>query len=168
VLFSSLRELIGSITNATTYRIAGAYKLRAVFQKGVSEMAVLEMETMRRKGAVKGRESRNQTLTTKLTPIEAAAVMAASERGGKTIGEWLRDLALKELHGNADELSPLVLMGEVTAIRLLLINTLEPLLRGDRMTPEQFKDMLRYVKTNKRKAAADTLASYTEGTTEQL
>ncbi|MEO8736731.1 MAG: hypothetical protein ABI380_09350, partial [Edaphobacter sp.] len=57
---------------------------------------------------------------------------------------------------------------EVQALRLLLINTLEPLLRGEKMTPDQFKDMLRYVKTNKRKAAADTLASYTEGTTEQL
>ena len=35
------------------------------------------------------------------------------------------------------------------------------------VTPEQFKEMLRYVKTNKRKAAADLLASYAEGTTEQ-
>jgi hypothetical protein len=34
------------------------------------------------------------------------------------------------------------------------------------MTPEQFKDMLRYVKANKRKAAADMLASYAEGITE--
>jgi hypothetical protein len=41
------------------------------------------------------------------------------------------------------------------------------LLRGEKMTPEQFKEMLRYVKTNKRKAAADMLASYAEGTTEQ-
>jgi hypothetical protein len=35
------------------------------------------------------------------------------------------------------------------------------------MTPEQFKEMLRYVKTNKRKAAADMLASYAEGIPEQ-
>ena len=59
-------------------------------------------------------------------------------------------------------------MGEIAGIRLLLINTLEPLLRGDKMTPDQFREMLRYVKTNKRKAAADMLASYAEGTTEQL
>jgi hypothetical protein len=56
---------------------------------------------------------------------------------------------------------------ELQALRLLLINALEPLLRGDKMTSEQFKEMLRYVKTNKRKAAADMLASYVEGTTEQ-
>jgi len=44
----------------------------------------------------------------------------------------------------------------------------EPLLRGDKMTTEQFKEMLRYVKVNKRKAAEDTLANYAERRTEQL
>ena len=131
-------------------------------------MAVLEMEAARRKGMVRGRESRNQTLTTKLTPTEAAAVETASRAEGKTVGEWLRDLALRELPGGSSQLPLLPLMCEIAGIRLLLINTLEPLLRGDKMTPEQFKEMLRYVKTNKRKAAADMLASYAEGTTEQL
>jgi hypothetical protein len=59
-------------------------------------------------------------------------------------------------------------MGEVTSLRLLLINTLEPLLRGDKMTADQFKEMLRYVKANKRKAAEDAVASYAERSTEQL
>jgi hypothetical protein len=36
------------------------------------------------------------------------------------------------------------------------------------MTTEQFKEMLRYVKVNKRKAAEDTLASYAERSTEQI
>ena len=131
-------------------------------------MAVMEMEAARRKGMVRGRESRNQTLTTKLTPKEAAAVETASRAEGKTVGEWLRDLALRELPGSSSQLPLLPLMYEIAGIRLLLINTLEPVLRGDKMTPEQFKEMLRYVKTNKRKAAADMLASYAEGTTEQL
>ncbi len=114
---------------------------------------------------MKGRESRNQTINTKLTPSEAAAVEAASQADGKAIGEWLRDVALREVCDR--EVPSLAVIGEITSIRLLLINTLEPLLRGDKMTPEQFKEMLRYVKTNKRKAAADMLASYAEGTTEQ-
>jgi len=128
-------------------------------------MAVLNIDTMRRKGSVKGRESRNQTLNTKLTPSETAAIEAASRADGKAVGEWLRDLALREIR--SDVIPSAALMGEIAAIRLLLINTLEPLLRGDKMTAEQFKEMLRYVKTNKRKAAADMLASYSEGTTEQ-
>ena len=129
-------------------------------------MAVLDMEIVKRKGAVRGRASRNQTVTTKLTATEAAAVEALSSREGKTVGEWLRDLALRELRDEG-AISMTAVMGEMTAIRLLLINTLEPLLRGEKMTADQFKEMLRYVKTNKRKVAADMLASYAEGTTEQ-
>ena len=160
---------MGSHTNNASYESTGANKLHALSRKmGAFDMAVLEMEAARRKGMVRGRESRNQTLTTKLTPTEAAAVETASRAEGKTVGEWLRDLALRELPNGSSQLPLLPLMCEVAGIRLLLINTLEPVLRGDKMTPEQFKEMLRYVKTNKRKAAADMLASYAEGTTEQL
>jgi len=123
-------------------------------------MAVLGSEATRRKGTVKGRECRNQTLNTKLTLTEAAAVEAASEAEGKAVGEWLRDLALQELAGRP--LPMLAVMGEIAALRLLLINTLEPLLRGDKMTSEQFKAMLQYVKTNKRKVAEEVLGSYAE------
>jgi len=125
-------------------------------------MTVIGIETTRRKGTVKGRECRNQTLNTKLTPAEAAAVESASEAEGKAVGEWLRDLALRELAGGPWPLPAIALIAEVTALRLLLINTLEPLLRGEKMSPEQFKAMLQYVKANKRKAAADTLAGYAE------
>jgi hypothetical protein len=129
-------------------------------------MEALLVENSRRKGSVKGRESRNQTLNTKLTPTEATAVEAAAEADGKAVGEWLRDLALQQLRSSTGPLPTLAVMGEITSIRLLLINALEPLLRGDKMTPEQFKGLLQHVKTNKRKAAADMLASYAEGTTE--
>jgi len=130
-------------------------------------MALSAIETTRRKGVVRGRETRNQSLNTKLTPREAAAVEAASLAQGKTVGEWLRDLALKELLSDESQVPSLAVLTEIAGLRLLLINTLELLLRGEKMTPEQFKEMLRYVKTNKRKAAADMLASYAEGTTEQ-
>jgi hypothetical protein len=97
----------------------------------------------------------------------AAAVEAASVAEGKTVGEWIRDLALRELLSGGPQVPSLAVLGEIAGLRLLLINTLELLLRGEKMTPEQFKEMLRYVKANKRKAAADMLASYAEGTTEQ-
>ena len=134
--------------------------------RGVS-MALSAIETTRRKGSVKGRETRSQSLNTKLTPSEAAAVESASMAQGKTVGEWLRDLALQELLNGQCQAPTFAVLTEIAGLRLLLINTLELVLRGDKMTPEQFKEMLRYVKTNKRKAAADMLASYAEGATEQ-
>jgi hypothetical protein len=75
---------------------------------------------------------------------------------------------MREVRDNSRNATDLALMGEVTSLRLLLINALDPLLRGEQMTSEQFKEMLRYVKANKRKAAEDTLASYAERSTEQL
>jgi hypothetical protein len=131
-------------------------------------MPILDFEMKRRKGAVKGRECRNHSLNTKLTATEATAVDAAARAEGKAVGEWLRDLVLQELGRGTSQLQSLAAMGEIAGLRLLLINTLEPLLRGEKMTAEQFKEMLRYVKANKRKAAEDTLASYVEKSTERL
>jgi hypothetical protein len=128
-------------------------------------MALLLNEAQQVQRRVRGREKRSVTLNTKLTRVEFAEVERYCEARGFGFGEWLRDLVLREIRGTQG--SSLALMGEITAIRLLLVNALEPLLRSEKMTPEQFKEMLRFVKTNKRKAAADMLASYAEGTTEQ-
>jgi hypothetical protein len=112
------------------------------------------------------RISRNRTVSTKLTELEFAQVERLAEGRGQWLSEWVRDVLLRAVREQQTQ-QGIAAFAEVQAIRLLLINTLEPLLRGDKMTPEQFKEMLRYVKTNKRKAAADMLASYAEGTTEQ-
>jgi hypothetical protein len=119
-----------------------------------------------RSARLRGRTTRSQSVSTKLTPQEEKEVLTAAESQGKAPSEWARDVLLYAARGQQRG-DGIAAFAEVQAIRLLLINTLEPLLRGDKMTPEQFKEMLRYVKTNKRKAAADTFASYAEGTTEQ-
>lgn len=116
---------------------------------------------------VRGRDKRNLTLNTKLTETEFAEVERFCESRQIAFSEWVREVVLREVRGTSEVGSTLPLLSEITGLRLLLVNGLEPLLRGDRMTPEQFKEMLRYVKANKRKAATDTLASYAEGSTEQ-
>lgn len=112
------------------------------------------------------RISRHRTASTKLTEAEYAQIEQLADARGQWLSEWVRDVLLAAV---AEQRSPqrVATFTEMQALRLLLINTLEPLLRGDKMTAEQFKDMLRYVKINKRKVAADMLASYAEGTTEQ-
>jgi len=112
---------------------------------------------------------RTHTVSGKFTDAEAKALEKKAAERGQLLGEWAREslLAAGRRQQQQDK-ENVALFAEVQALRLLLINTLEPLLRGEKMTPEQFKEMLRYVKTNKRKAAADMLASYAEGSTEQL
>lgn len=116
---------------------------------------------------VRGRAPRSQSIGTKLTKQEESEVIASAERQGKAPGEWARDVLLAAARSGLSS-EDFALFVEVQALRLLLINALEPLLRGDKMTAEQFKEMLRYVKANKRKAAEDALVSYAERSTEQL
>jgi hypothetical protein len=130
-------------------------------------MTLLSTESRQSHRKVRGREKRNMTLNTKLTELEFAEVEQFCEARNVAFGEWVREVVLREVRGSEDRLGTVTLLGEITGLRLLFINTLEPLLRGEKMTPEQFKEMLRYVKTNKRKAAADMLASYAEGALEQ-
>jgi hypothetical protein len=130
-------------------------------------MTQLSTESRQLHRKVRGREKRNLTLNTKLTETEFAEVERFCEAHQIAFSEWVREIVLREVRGSAETVSTLPLLSEIAGLRLLLVNGLEPLLRGDKMTPEQFKEMLRYVKTNKRKAAADMLASYAEGTTEQ-
>jgi hypothetical protein len=112
------------------------------------------------------RISRHKTASTKLTEAEYAEIERLAGARGQWLSEWVRDVVLAAVREQSTHQTTAAFT-EVQALRLLLINTLEPLLRGEKMTPEQFKEMLRYVKTNKRKAAADMLASYAEGTMEQ-
>jgi hypothetical protein len=121
------------------------------------------------KDVVRGRRRsivRTNTVSGKFTDAEAKALGKRAAERGQLLGEWAREALLTAGRRQQQDKENSTLFAEVVALRLLLINTLEPLLRGDKMTPDQFKEMLRYVKTNKRKAAADILASYAEWTTE--
>jgi hypothetical protein len=112
------------------------------------------------------RISRDRTVSTKLTEAEFAQVERLAGDRGQWISEWVRDVLLNTVRDSEPQRQKAA-FAELQAIRLLLINTLDPLLRGERMTAEQFKELLRYVKNNKRKAADELLASYASGATEE-
>jgi hypothetical protein len=111
---------------------------------------------------------RRVTVGGKFTDAEAKSLAKKAASRGQLLSEWAREALLAAAREQHKEDENTALFVEVQALRLLFINTLEPLLRGEQMTAEQFKEMLRYVKANKRKAAEDMLASYLERSTEQL
>ena len=107
----------------------------------------------------RGREQRLRSVATRFTRSEESLLLQTARTNGKNLREWAREVLLSAATDSAaKEADPL--FTEVQALRLLLVNTLEPLLRGETMTPEQFREMLRYVKANKHKAANDALTSY--------
>lgn len=113
----------------------------------------------KRLAPLRGREQRSRSVATRFTRAEETLLLRAATTKGKNLREWAREVLLSAASDSAPkETDPL--FTEMQALRLLLVNTLEPLLRGETMTPEQFREMLRYVKTNKHKAANDALTSY--------
>jgi uncharacterized protein (DUF1778 family) len=64
---------------------------------------------------------RTKTIATRITPEELREIETAAERDGKTLAEWLRDLALKGARERlADPID--VLLAEQAAMRYMLLN----------------------------------------------
>jgi hypothetical protein len=133
--FGFLRNLMRSPTTRKNLLKRGTYCFLRLLGRMSTAMLLNHSETDRKKGVVRGRESRNQSLNTKLSPTELAAVEVAAATDGCALGEWVRDLILRELpKGSASDPS----LAEIIGVRLLLVNVLRPLAAGQRLTPEAF------------------------------
>jgi hypothetical protein len=86
-----------------------------------------------------------------LTPTEFGAVEAAAAADGCALGEWVRDVILRELRkASASDPS----LAEILGVRLLLVNVLRPLAAGQRLTPEAFDKLLDEISDAKHQLAA--------------
>ena len=133
------------------------------FPPATREMSELMLgdryETEKKKGAIQGRESRSQSLNTKLTPTELAAVQTAAAAHGCALGEWVRDVILREVHGGSAS-NPC--LAEILGVRLLLVNVLRPLAAGQTVAPEVFDRLLDEISQAKHQLAAKLTASIGE------
>ena len=108
---------------------------------------------------MRGRESRNRSLNTKLTATEFAAVERTAAANGCALGEWVRDVILQKVRrGSASDPS----LAEILGVRLLLVNVLRPLAAGQRLTPEAFDKLLDEISEAKHQLARK-LATPQEG-----
>jgi uncharacterized protein (DUF1778 family) len=64
---------------------------------------------------------RTKTIATRITPEELREIETAAERNGKSLAEWLRELALKAARQHPANLMELLLV-EQSAIRYMLLN----------------------------------------------
>jgi hypothetical protein len=106
---------------------------------------------------LRGRDRRSCNLSTKLTTNEAKAVEEAASRAGKTPSEWARDLLLHGVVGSHTRMD-MHIFTELVGIQMLLMNTLEPLLRGEKLAQEQLTVLFRQVQTSKAAKAQELLA----------
>ena len=108
---------------------------------------------------LKGRTRRAVTLSTKITPRELELISAASEADGRALGEWVREAILKAAHSSSTGVGADHLMTEIVAVQVLLAEA-SPVACGERMSTEQYQELMRKVKTNKQRAAREVIAQY--------
>ena len=105
-----------------------------------------------------GKVARTQKITTNLTLDEERQILAAAAAQGKTLGEWSREVLLAgAMAANRGELE-MHIFTELVGIEVLLINALEPLLRGSTMASDQVTALFRQVQATKASQAQALLA----------
>ena len=121
-------------------------------------MGQVDMIEERDSEKLRGRNRRSRNLSTKLTTDEAKAVEEAASRAGKTPSEWARDLLLGSVVVGSHTDMEMHIFTELVGLQMLLMNTLEPLLRGDKIAQEQLTILFRQVQTTKATKAQELLA----------
>ena len=107
---------------------------------------------------LRGRTARSRSIGTKLTPEEEEMVIAAAEAAGKAPGEWVRDVIVREVRVEAEEKIAMHAFTELVGLELLVMNALQPLVSGQKMSAEQFRKLVEQIQTTKHTKARELLA----------
>jgi hypothetical protein len=106
---------------------------------------------------------RTKSIGTKVTEEEYAKLERTAQAGGKTLGEWCREVMLASANAQApkgqllDGSEAHVLMAEFAALRTILLNVLFREANGETLTAEQMQTLIDRADANKLKKAAEWL-----------
>jgi hypothetical protein len=103
------------------------------------------------------RERRTRTASAKVTASEFAELESYAYQQGQSVSEWIRQTLLKEVRTQRNGSLNHHIFTELVGIQLLLINTIAPLIRGDRLTAEQLDAVLKRVQSIKSRKAQELL-----------
>ena len=106
------------------------------------------------------REFRTFTASTKVTEAELNELEQAAAACSVRLGEWIREVLLREAKSSSNTIGVDHLMTEIVALQLFLTDVLSPVACGERITAEQYQGLMRKVKTNKQRAAREVIAQY--------
>lgn len=102
--------------------------------------------------------ARNRILSARFTESEYVALESLAWSKGTALANWVRDVLLHSLGGASHTQMEMHIFTELVGIQMLLMNTLEPLLRGDKIVQEQLTILFRQVQTTKATKAQELLA----------
>ena len=98
-----------------------------------------------------------RTASAKVTASEFAELESYAYQHGQSVSEWIRQTLVNEMRTQRNGSLDRHIFTELVGVQLLLINTTAPLIRGDRLTPEQLDAVLRQVQSIKSRKAQELL-----------
>lgn len=104
----------------------------------------------------KQRPVKTRTVSTRVTEAEYSALQEQAWSAGKTVCDWARECIVQRLEKNPRKLEE-HLFTELVGIQLLLMNTLGPIVRGERMAAEEVAAVFREVQARKARKAQEIL-----------
>ena len=112
---------------------------------------------------LRGRVARTRSIGTKLTPDEEKKIVAAAEEDGKAPSEWAREILLRAaVHRNSETMERHIFT-ELVGLQMLLMNTLEPLLCGEKLARDEVAARFRQVQKGKAAQALELLNRRAQG-----
>jgi len=90
---------------------------------------------------------------------EFAELESYAYQHGQSVSEWIRQTLLNEVRRCSNGSLDRHIFTELVGIQLLLINTIAPLIRGERLTAEQLDAVLRRVRSIKSRKHRSCLRS---------
>jgi hypothetical protein len=104
---------------------------------------------------------RRKSIGTKVSEKEYAQLEALA--GGRALGEWVREVLLRELEGRQARPAEETLLAEVLALRTILLNAFYKLAQGEKLTAEEMQAIIDRADAGKAKKAAERLAKRPSG-----
>jgi hypothetical protein len=106
----------------------------------------------------RGRENRTQSIATRFTRAEEQVLRTRAAANGQNLREWAREVLLRGEAGPSRDDMEMHIFTDLIGIQMLLMNTLEPLLRGDTIEPDRVSILFRQVQMTKAAKAQELLA----------
>ena|SRR6267378_6791121 len=114
-------------------------------------------EIARVKKSFSRRSARTRTVSTRVTEAEYIALQEQAWSSDKTVCDWARECITQQLGQGSQRGLDAHIFTELVGIQLLLMNTLGPIARGERMAAEEVDVVFREVQTRKARKAQELL-----------
>lgn len=106
--------------------------------------------------------ARNRILSARFSEGEYADLEKRAWANGMTLGDWVRETLLDALQAVDPQAVQAHIFTELIAIQMLMMNALEPLLRGEKLSREQTAQLFREVQATKVARAQQLLLKRTQ------